>query len=196
MVGDNFDGPGQSPWFYLRYAGVIFSWVALAGLALWVARLWWRRGEDLRWEGFLWLWAALLIAVFSVLGHKEPRYVMPAAPPVFLLAGVGLSWLLRGRGRFARVAGPAALAVALGWSFWPLRTRFQTGFVDHSVSEEMNVAEYLNETAPAGTVLYMDLSYADFAHYTNFAVEALPESGEPLYDHLGKMAKDGIFNRV
>jgi hypothetical protein len=85
------------------------------------------------------------------------------------------------------------LVVGLGVAFWPDRQRFATGFVDHAVSEEMEVAEYLNETVTPGTVIYANLGYPDFAYYGNFDVEALPESGQDLYDSLGQLDRDGIF---
>jgi 4-amino-4-deoxy-L-arabinose transferase-like glycosyltransferase len=192
---ENFSGPGQTVWFYMRWSGVIFGWVTLAGLALWVGqRVWagWKgAGWGLGWrEGFLCLWAVVLVGFFSALGHKEPRYVMPAAPPLFLLAGVGLSGLLRGR---LRVWGAGVLVVAMGVAFWPDRARFATGFVDHAVSEEMDVAAYLNATVAPGTVIYANLGYPDLAYYGNFDVEALPEGGRELYDTLGELDRDGIF---
>jgi 4-amino-4-deoxy-L-arabinose transferase-like glycosyltransferase len=197
---DNFSGPGQSFFYYLKYSGAIFGWVALAGLVLWGVRRGWEalhegsepRGVWVR-EGFLWVWALVLVCVFSALGHKEPRYVMPVAPPVFLLAGVGLSGLLKGRRGMARVVGPVVLVGALCWEFWPVRERFATGFVDRSVSEEMQVSAFLNASVPPATILYMNLSYADFAHYTDFKVQALPESGADLYDSIQRLPHDGIF---
>ena len=41
-------------------------------------------------DAFLWLWATTLLVFFSALPHQEPRYIMPVAPPLFLLAGIGL----------------------------------------------------------------------------------------------------------
>jgi hypothetical protein len=112
---------------------------------------------------------------------------MPAAPPIFLLAGVGLGGLLRRR------FGVVVLAVGMGCAFWPDRARFATGFVDPGLSEEMVVAEYLNKTVTPGTLLYANLGYPDFAYYGNFDVEALPEGGEDLYESLKALDRDGIF---
>jgi hypothetical protein len=192
---DNFSGPTHSGWYYVRWSGVIFGWVAVAGVALWAGRavwtMWRLKGAwEWGWEGYLVLWAVVLLGFFSALGHKEPRYVMPAAPPIFLLAGVGLSALLRGR---KRVVWAGVLVVALGIAFWPDRQRFATGFVDHAVSEEMVVSEYLNATVSPGTLIYANLGYPDFAYYGNFDVEALAESGDDLYDSLKGLDRDGIF---
>jgi 4-amino-4-deoxy-L-arabinose transferase-like glycosyltransferase len=207
----NFDGEPESFFYYLKWSGVIFSWVALAGLLLWVILRVWQtlkptsnddrpissegslRLRFLGNEGFLLLWALTLMIVFSSLSHKEPRYVIPAAPPLFLLAGVGLSSLLLGRSKTMRVAGAVALAVLLCCGFWPDRQRFSGGFIDHEVSEEMSVSEYLNQNFPPATILYSNLEYPTFAYYTNFKVQDLPEDGDDLYWSLNHLPGDGVL---
>jgi 4-amino-4-deoxy-L-arabinose transferase-like glycosyltransferase len=205
----NFSGPGESPLYYLRYFTIIFSWLALAGLILWGIRRVWKKPASevdlclshenvlrLRYlgnEGFLWLWALTLMIVFSSLTHKEPRYVIPVAPPLFLLAGVGLSSLLLGRSKTMRVAGMTVLAVMLCVGFWPDYQRFSGGFIDHSVSEEMRVSEYLNKNFPPATILYSNLEYPTFAYYTNFKVQDLPEDGNDLYWSLNHLPAEGVL---
>src|SRR5215471_8829414 len=71
---ERFQGPGESPLFYLKSFGNIFAWITFAGLALWISRWAWenwkqkrgyhqvslvgrtggRRSRGL--EAFLWLW--------------------------------------------------------------------------------------------------------------------------------------------
>jgi 4-amino-4-deoxy-L-arabinose transferase-like glycosyltransferase len=206
-----FQGPGESFLFYLRNFGNIFSWITLAGLVLWIGRWAWenwkqkggdhpvspvehtagKRSRTL--EAFLWLWAAALLLFFSALRHKEPRYVMPVAPPLFLLAGIGLSVLLRGRQTAARVAGTVLLVGALACTFLPVRERFESPFVDDEVSEEMQVSDFLNHSVPPATVLYSNFNYPVFAYYTNLQVHRLPESGPALYDALNRLPGDGIL---
>ncbi len=122
-----YEGDRESPLFYARNFGTIFCWITLAGLVLWVGRWAWRRSgkspryptplrgaggtwgtdpEDVRlaglpgWlESYLWLWAAVALVFFFALRHQEPRYIMPVAPPLFLLAGSGLSVLLTFRNK-------------------------------------------------------------------------------------------------
>ena len=206
----NFDGEPESFFYYMKWSGVIFSWLALAGLLLWAARSVWEMLQRARddegahrkisldqilhsREGFLCLWALVLLLVFSSLSHKEPRYVMPVAPPLFLLAGAGLSVLLKGRGTLARIAGTTVLAGVLCWGFWPILQRFETGFIDHSVSEEMRVADYMNKNLPPATILYSNLEYPTFAYYTNFKVNDLPEESDDLYWSLNNLPADGVL---
>ncbi len=101
----NFDGERESIFYYLKWSGVIFSWVALAGLLLWVILRVWQtlkptsnvdrpissegslRLRFLGNEGFLLLWALTLMIVFSSLSHKEPRYVIPARAAAVFVGG-------------------------------------------------------------------------------------------------------------
>jgi 4-amino-4-deoxy-L-arabinose transferase-like glycosyltransferase len=206
-----FEGPGESPLFYLKNFGNIFSWITLAGLALWIGQWTWanwrQKGGDHRvspvertigkgspkLEAFLWLWAAALLLFFSALRHKEPRYVMPLAPPLFLLAGIGLSVPLRARQIAARGAGTVLLVGALAYTVLPVRQRFESPFVDDDVSEEMQVSDFLNHNVPPATVLYSNFNYPVFAYYTNLRVHRLPGSGPALYDALDHLPSDGIL---
>ena len=97
-------GREESPFFYLKNFTNIFSWITVAGLVLWIGRWTWENwahkggdqpvmavertvaGRSRGLEAFLWLWVATLLLFFSAMHHKEPRYVMPMAPPLFLLA--------------------------------------------------------------------------------------------------------------
>jgi 4-amino-4-deoxy-L-arabinose transferase-like glycosyltransferase len=206
-----FEGPGESRLFYIGNFGNIFSWIAAAGLALWIARWAWekwkkneagRRVEAVectvdkrsrKLEAFLWLWAVALLIFFSALRHKEPRYVMPLAPPLFLLAGIGLGVLLKGRRMAVRVAGTVILIGALTSTFLPVRQRFDAPFVDDTVSEEMQVSDFLSHSVPPAAVLYSNFNYPVFAWYTNLRVHRLPESGVALYDELNRLPDDGIL---
>jgi hypothetical protein len=207
---NGFQGPAESPLFYIKLYGDIFTWISLAGLVLWIGRSTWRvfaqrdadftlrgplsRVRGARWlEGFLWLWGAVVLVFFSALRHSEPRYIMPLAAPLFLLAGIGLSVLLKGRRRGARIAGAAVLGCALLYTFLPLRHRFDSGFIDRTASEEMEVSDYLNRNVPPGTVLYANSNYPDFAYYTNLPIDVLDEGGPELYRDLNTLDADGVL---
>src|SRR5208283_3747397 len=142
---------------------------------------------------FLWLWAVLAIVFFFALPHQEPRYAMPVAPPLFLLAGSGLSVLLIPRPPAARMIGTVLVAGALVWSFWPDAQRFKSPFVDDGITEEMQVSEFLNDNFPQNTVLYSNFNYPVFGYYTNLQVKELPEAGPRLYEALDHLPADGLL---
>lgn len=207
----NFDGQAESPFFFLRFSPYIFGWITLAGLALWLLRWIWETrfdnnpsgrliarpgflGRDSRlWQGHLWLWAVAVFVFFSALSHKEPRYALPVALPLFLLAGVGLAALVRLRGKLLQIAGPVLLASALLAAFAPDRHVFDNPFLDTTSSDERDVSLWLNQNVPANTVLYTGLNYPDFAYYTNFKVQVLPQTGPTLYEQLQSLPDDGIL---
>jgi 4-amino-4-deoxy-L-arabinose transferase-like glycosyltransferase len=194
-------GPAEPFFYYMRILPAMITWVAVAGLVLWVARRGWdfksaRAAFDwqrMRWEGFLWLWALAVMIFFSSLTHKESRYSIPVAPPLLLLAGIGLGSLVEFKRQAARTAGGLAIAGALLFTFWPDHHRFDTGFFDTTVSEEMTVSEFLKDNVPRSTILYANQNYPDFAYYTGMTVNDLPESGDQLYDALKHLPAEGIL---
>ena len=201
-----YQGERQSPLFYAANFGTIFGWITLAGLLMCTAHWLWRRRSPVvtgertdatlpsGMEWFLWVWAILALVVFFALPHQEPRYVMPAAPPMFLLAGSGMSVLIATRDVAGRRIGAALLTGALVLSFLPDMKRFKFPFINNAaISEEMQVAQYLNSTFPSHTVLYSNFNYPLFGYYTNLHVKELPEAGSRLYDALDHLAEDGIL---
>jgi 4-amino-4-deoxy-L-arabinose transferase-like glycosyltransferase len=207
----NFGGFEEPYSYYLAHSVAILSWITLLGLALWAGRFIWNSrkakfrdaesitremflGRDARqWQVFLCLWALVLLVFFSALSHKEPRYIFPALPPLLLLAGIGLGPLLTAKRPVSRLAGTALVVAACAYSIWPTHHRFDSGFVDRSVSEEMTVSEFLARSVPPSTVLYTNFNYPDFAYYTNFQVRALPEDGGDLQDSLENLPSDGVL---
>jgi len=205
-----YQGDRESPLFYARNFGNMFCWITLAGLVLWMGRWAWYKWNPVRlrevnrtedglaglprdFEWFLWLWAVVVLVFFFALRHQEPRYAMPAAPPLFLLAGSGLSVLLTFRQTAARVLGTVLVAGALVYSFLPDAERFESPLIDNGVSEELQVSEFLNHNVPRGTVLYSNFNYPLFGYYTSLPVYELPETGPRLYDALGHLPGDGIL---
>jgi 4-amino-4-deoxy-L-arabinose transferase-like glycosyltransferase len=207
----NFEGPEESWFFYLKDFAGIFGWITLAGLALWIGNRAWERwmlkgsrhGDGpveraavrnrRRLEDFLWLWAAAVLVCFSALSHKEPRYVIPLAPPVFLLAGSGLSVLVKGRRKALHYAGAVLLAGALAASFLPTMRILQSPFMDDEVTDQMAVSDFLSRNLPPATVLYANLDYPVFAYYTNQKVVPVLGSDNELYKALDNLPGDGVF---
>jgi len=92
----------QPPWYYLT---ALSGWSSFAAAVLLVVG--WRR---IRWRPYLWFVAPLVI--FSLLPHKEPRYLLPAFPFFCLGVAYGAGDLLR-RLTSARAVWLAPLLIAL-----------------------------------------------------------------------------------
>jgi len=208
----NFGGPEESPLYFVKNFANIFSWVTVVGLALCIGRWAWKirelhnsdrqapsadetlRGHRGKLEAFLWLWAIAVFLFFSMLPHKEPRYIMPVEPPLFLLAGIGLSVLVAGRDVRRRIAGTVLLVGALGYTFAPVRHRFEDAFLDRGTSEEMQVSDFLTHSVPPTTVLYTaNFSSPDYAYYTNLQIHDLVPEGPGWYEQLNHLPVDGIL---
>jgi hypothetical protein len=207
----DLNGASEPFYFYLKGLPAMISWLGIAGLAAWVIV----RGRDLirheksegvaklngafaagqraRSDAFLWLWALGALVFFSSLSHKESRYGLPLAPPLLLLAGIGLSSLLKNRRAAVNTACGIALSCALLLTFWPDRHRFDNGFIDHSESNEMIVAQYLKQNLPSTTVLYTNKNYPDFAYYSGMDVNSISEDGPDLYKSLDSLPEGSIL---
>ena len=205
----NLGGLPEPFLYYVQNMPQMLTWLSIAGLALWLlgcafllARI--LRGNrphftglaeriSPRWQAFLLFWALAVLLFFSSIPHKESRYSIPVAPPLLLLAASGLALLLRPRQKSLRIAAAVVLASGLLIVCWPTHHRFDTGFIDPSVSEEMNVSAWLRGNLPATTILYTNQNYPDFAWYSGMNAEALPEDEDGLAEEIDKLPADGIL---
>jgi hypothetical protein len=209
----NFEGPGEPFLYYVNNFIRVFTWLTVTGLVLWILRPLWEcreqkrrsigcrmttavpseRGPAANLDAFLWFWVAAILLLFSSVHHKETRYILPLAPALLLLAGNGLSVLLRGRRIMVRTAGIAILAGSLLYTFLPSFARLRSPFINEENSEEMDVANFLSSSVPPGTVLYTNFNYPVFAYYTNFPVYSLPEDPSEIYDALNQLPTAGLL---
>lgn len=208
------EGPEESIFFYLRNSATIFTLVAVLGLGVTAASGLWRlvrafpaRHRPAAWAAnlsplvlqvFLWLWLLTELVFFSVMPHKEPRYILPLAPPFLLLAGCGLALLCAlprapfRSGSFRRV-GALLVATSLVLTFLPLRERFHSPFIHPDKPEEMLASQFLQSGLPSGTILYMNFNYPAFAFYTDYPIHELPAVGPALYNDIEQIPPGGIL---
>jgi hypothetical protein len=105
-------------WFYVpRILGDFFPWSFLLPAAVVLAVRVARRGEN-RLVGFLLVWLAVHFLVFSLLGKKAGRYMLPLYPAAALLVGLLCHRLIErtlspGLGRWAHGGVIAAAAVCI-----------------------------------------------------------------------------------
>ncbi|HEY3705598.1 MAG TPA: glycosyltransferase family 39 protein [Terracidiphilus sp.] len=196
----NVEGPVQPFLFFLQNAATIFTPLAIAGLLLSLLHDIYllRRRPPANpatppptatatpgWiKPYLWLWLALGLLFFSSMPHKEPRYIMPLAAPVLLLAGSGLSLFTRLPAKALRTAAALCLGLLLFVTFLPLRSRLSDPFLDPGVPEEELAGARLQSNLPAATTLYMSFNYPAWAYYTSFRIHELSSVGPELYRDL------------
>jgi len=205
----NLGGPAEPFFYYVKIAPDMISWLAIAGLILWVVRRVWdfrRAGNQeesggrteavdkrrIRWEGFLWLWALVVMVFFSSLSHKESRYSIPMAPPLLLLAGIGLSTLLEFRRIAARTAGAWFLPAL--WSLLSGRPSSLRYGILRPFGVGGDDGFGVSQAQPAAVNHALcNQNYPDFAYYSGMTVNDLPESGDQLCVALKQLPADGIL---
>lgn len=194
---ENVAGSAEPATYYLQNFGEVFLWITLAGLLLWFVK-WFldRRARQKTTAGsaaILWIWALVVLAYYSAITHKELRYILPLGPPLFLLAGQGLTVLLPADRR-RRAVGAAVLVMALAYSFAPDLARFREPLVSPFISEEKEVSDFLDSKAQPGAVLYTNFNYPVFGYYTHLPTRVLLDQGDSFYKAFpGNMPADGYL---
>jgi len=203
------EGPAPPFTFYLSNAPHIFTWMGVAGVLLAAgaglaqlvrsrreARLAQRAmpaDEAAALRRFLWLWLLLALLFFSTMQHKEPRYILPAAPPVLLLAGWGLALLCHTRAKRLRAAGSVVVAVGMLVVLLPSRARFDSPFVVPGHPEEMDASAFLDSRFPAGTPVYLNFNYPAFAYFSDLRIRELPIGGSEVYRAIREIPEGGLL---
>jgi hypothetical protein len=204
------EGAEESVFFYLRNFAVIFTPLAVFGFVVTAASWLWRPFGSFpsrpRWpdafpsklsplvlQAFLWLWFLTQLVFFSAMPHKEPRYILPLAPPFLLLAASGLALFCTLPSRPFRSAGSLLVAAFLFCTFLPLRERFSRPFIDHGDPVEMLASQYLQTGLPSGTVLYMSFNYPAFAFYTTYRIHELSAVGPALYNDIEQIPPGDVL---
>jgi hypothetical protein len=210
LAWTHVEGPVEARTYFLHNAATIFTPAAVIGLLLclvyqlYVLRGTFVRSRDVQARSamdapqsairiVLWLWLAAGFAFFSLMPHKEPRYILPLAPPVLLLASSGLAIFTALPNKLLRVSGAICLAAVLLLAFLPLRERFSVPFINPNTPDEELASRLLQSSVPAGTTLWMSFNYPVFAFYTNFSIHELSHVGPALYEDMKKIPPGDVL---
>ncbi len=206
----NVEGPEPPFTFYVAASPTIFTWIGLAGLliaavagllALYrnvraqptrAAQFKLAATPDLL-QGFLWLWMLADLIFFSRMPHKEPRYIMPLAPPLLLLSGSGLAFFCRLQGKLLRPVGILSLAAAMVVTVLPSASRLTGQFILQDRPDEMNASAFLDSRFARDIPIYMNFNYPAFAYHTNFVIHVLPIGGPEVYRAIDSIPEGGIL---
>ena len=200
------EGPVESFFFYLRNSAVIFTPVAIFGLLVTASSWLWRpvgafppqprlhfKLSPLALQAFLWLWLLTEFFFFSAMPHKEPRYILPLAPPFLLLASSGLALICASPRKPFRIVGALLVAALLVLTFLPLQERVRGPFIRPDNPEEMLASQFLQSALPSESTLYMNFNYPAFAFYTDYPIHELPAVGPALYNEIDHIPPGGVL---
>ncbi len=204
------EGPVEPATYFIRNAATVFTPVAIIGLLLCLGfqltPL--RRAFASVHEApsssvssssqrtvriFLWIWLVLGFLFFSLMPHKEPRYILPLAPPILLLAGSGLTQFAALPNKLLRVTGALCLGAVLLLTFLPLRERFSVPFINWATPDEELASRFLESGVPANTTLWMSFNYPAFAFYTNLPIHELSSVGPALYQDMEQVPPGDVL---
>jgi 4-amino-4-deoxy-L-arabinose transferase-like glycosyltransferase len=201
MLGSGGPVPGNL--YYLTATWIIAGPATLLGLLCYFLLLrhghWrsYRQDDEFGFrEWLLLVWYAVFFLYLTSTDHKEILYLVPAVPPLFLLAGRGFA-RCRSRGQ-AIVAGVLALAAVL----YPLTRRSYfdgTQNLGESIllnysAQTRQAAPYLQRELPTDQVLYAPSLYPVVAYYSKRPTVPLWPTDESFYRTFPRnMPQDGYL---
>ncbi len=143
-------------------------------------------------EAVLILWIVLFFAYMSTTPHKEPRYILPLAPPLLLLASLGYAHLLRQK-NWLRVGAAALLLVLTAPALQAALKNLRPPYVISEVTETVSASRFLVSLRQRGAVVYANYDYPVLAYYTGLPTVVVP-SDQSFYSEYPKLMKrPGFF---
>jgi hypothetical protein len=160
-VSDSF---GIRPWYFYGEVMVALWGGAIAGLLLFAAL-------GARRLPMLLAVAAVILAVHTLVGHKEYRFIYPALLLLTVLAGIGLAQaaaLLEARLRLRGWA--SAVAVSAYWSVLCAEVAMSTSFgvLWTLVHDNLRAAALIEQSAGTCGIGLYGLSWTEAGGYTHF----------------------------
>ncbi|MCD6414651.1 MAG: glycosyltransferase family 39 protein [Candidatus Diapherotrites archaeon] len=168
--------PVLDPTFYLRALFEVSGVVVIVGLLLYLVNKHFE-GSD----AILLLWAALFLAIMTIIPHKEVRYVIPAVTPMILIASKGFSSFLHKNWRGAIITIMLLLCV-----FCPLLITPSWVHEFWGPTLTKGVAGYISKDMPSGYVIYSNFEYPVLAYYSQRKTFAILPYDERFYENFPK----------
>ncbi|MEK6875701.1 MAG: glycosyltransferase family 39 protein [Nanoarchaeota archaeon] len=195
MVGDK----NESIFFYIIQFPKAFGYLIILGVILWIFSFIKKIGKkeyNIKNELIIMFWILLFLIYLTKTPHKELRYILPITTPVFLLASKGLTDFYN---FFKKKYKLIWSIVFIFYLFFLIFSSYafenvKTGiFVDRTITEEMKIADYLNETDYHG-IIYTSQRWPVLAYYTGLETKVVYPYNEVIYSLIPEKMKDpGIF---
>lgn len=189
-------GGGGEAIYYIRAVWMIAGPLVLAGMVLYLAPLGRRRGDTAGRDIPLLAWFVLLFVCLAASQPKEPRFLLPAFPVLFLYAGAGYARCNR-----KQLAGFAAAVAIIGGGYEIGHRAFFSGSLDMGEAQLMSYAErtreaadYLRPQLHPPDVVYTSSLFPLVAWYSKAHTVALwPWSDEFYAEYPKNMKRDGYL---
>jgi hypothetical protein len=102
----------------------------------------------------------------SIINHKELRYLLPIALPIFLLSARGFNHFLNHTNKTVKYLCLATLTFFFVLTIMPCFSVFHGQFANTYETEEMRVSAYIKEHYPSDSIIYTNDNFPVFAYYT------------------------------
>src|SRR3989344_484217 len=199
-IGPSFVADKNEPTlFYFYKFSETFTELAVIGLILWVLRFGYlvkkRNWSKIKVEVILLLWIILFFFYMTKTNHKELRYILPITVPLMLMVGNGLDFVFNLIKKQWIIYLWIIFIIYLIFLSYP-RIQYikEVGLVDKYVSDEMIIADYLNNEMNYTGIIYTNQRWPVFAYYTGLKTIQVYPYDERIYELIPeKMPKKGIW---
>jgi len=147
-----------------------------------------------RYEVVLYVWIIIFFSYMSITPHKEPRYILPIAVPLVLLAAKGFDFLLRRKRQSTKVLFIFIIFVLAIVSFWSSFTRLDQPLINTYEADNLKASKYLVSLDKPDYVFYANNDWPVYAYYTGLKIEILENWDEYFYEVFpNNMPEQGFF---
>ncbi len=118
-------------------------------------------------------WFLLFFAYMNTLPHKEARFLILVALPVFLLSAKGYYFLFNQKQKKVRNISIIIFILLSLCSFTYIYIVFNKPFINNEVSDTVEISRYLVSLNKSDHVIYTNNNYPILAYYTNMETKLL-----------------------
>ncbi len=183
----------SNPLYYFNATFMILALASLFGLLLFIlSKI--EQKKITKVEIFLLIWFFSFLVYFSLMAHKEVRYLLPAMAPVFVLSAIGYSKIKK---QFIKIIVIIAILLLffsyLNFNYFSGKNDFKEELMLQRSKALISVAEYINKNMPQDYIIYSHSLYPIIAYYSKKPTKATWPWDETFYDQFPKNMLDSGY---
>jgi len=140
------------------------------------------------------LWAILFLIYISITPHKEVRYIIPIALPLYILSAKGFYALFENKKPLIKTAVLLFIIILSISSFSGAFSRLNEPFFNTQETAPIKISNYLKSLEVKNEVIYANHDYPVYAYYTGMNVVVLVNQDQHFYAVFpNNMQENGYF---
>ena len=145
-------------------------------------------------EIILWLWIIIFLLYISITSHKEIRYIIPIALPIYLLSAKGFYLLVKNVKVGFKVFVILLIVILSIVSFSGSFSKLNEPFINTYQTDAVKVSMYIKSLNIWNGTIYANNDYPVYAYYTGMLVKKLQSDDTNFYsDFPNNMPSHGFF---